>query len=177
MLYTCKKERVRLAYMSISISYDWTLIFFLTAGESPCRLYHQEQVVCPRKMRCKVFTTAAVDNINHNPISTTAKPSFPWDCYLTHASPCVSSEGWPKNPQYSWTFTSLLYRCPIRHRQHHEHSRYSYQRVIPEQQQRLQETCCKNSSYKKVFQWRNLHGLRIIQASWTYQPAEQSAPP
>lgn len=35
-----------------------------------------EQVVCPPTLRGNVFTTAAVDNIDHNPSATTAKDSF-----------------------------------------------------------------------------------------------------
>ena len=72
-----KKELVdRLAHMGISISYDRVLSLSAQLGNSACRLYHQEQVVCPPKMRGKVFTTATVDNIDHNPSSTTAKQSF-----------------------------------------------------------------------------------------------------
>ncbi|KAI8486964.1 hypothetical protein Bbelb_352240 [Branchiostoma belcheri] len=35
-----------------------------------------EQVVCPPILRRQLFMTAAVDNIDHNPSSTTAKDSF-----------------------------------------------------------------------------------------------------
>ena len=45
-------------------------------GNSVCQLYHIEQVVCPPTLRSNVFTTAAVDNIDHNPSATTAKNSF-----------------------------------------------------------------------------------------------------
>jgi len=75
--HTRKKELVdKLAHMGISISYDRVLSLSAQLGNSACRLYHQEQVVCPPKMRGMVFTTAAVDNIDHNPSSTTSKQSF-----------------------------------------------------------------------------------------------------
>jgi len=75
--HTRKRELVdKLAHMGISISYDRVLSFSTQLGNSACRLYHQEQVVCPPKMRGTVFTTAAVDNIDHNPSSTTSKQSF-----------------------------------------------------------------------------------------------------
>ena len=35
--------------------------------------FHIEQVVCPPKLCGGVFTSAAVDNIDHNPSSTTLK--------------------------------------------------------------------------------------------------------
>ena len=75
--HTRKKKLVdRLAHMGISISYDRVLSLSAQLGNSACRLYHQEQVVCPPKIRGRVFTTAAVDNIDHNPSSTTAKQLF-----------------------------------------------------------------------------------------------------
>ena len=39
-------------------------------------MYELENVVCPPTMRGNLFTTVAVDNINHNSSSTTAKHSF-----------------------------------------------------------------------------------------------------
>ena len=35
-----------------------------------------EKTVCPPKFKGKLFTTAAIDNIDHNPSSTTAQDSF-----------------------------------------------------------------------------------------------------
>ena len=62
--------------MGISVSYDRVLSLSTQLGNSACHLYHQEQVVCPPKMRGRVFTTATVDSIDHNPSSTTSKQSF-----------------------------------------------------------------------------------------------------
>ena len=41
-----------------------------------CQQFHREKVVCLPQLRSHVFTTAAVDNIDHNPSSTTARDSF-----------------------------------------------------------------------------------------------------
>ncbi|KAK0058619.1 B-cell receptor-associated protein 31 [Biomphalaria pfeifferi] len=41
-----------------------------------CRQFQHDKVVCPMKLRHGLFTTAAVDNIDHNPSSTTSKDSF-----------------------------------------------------------------------------------------------------
>ena len=38
--------------------------------------YESEGVVCPPKLKKNLFTTAAVDNIDHNPSSTTAQGAF-----------------------------------------------------------------------------------------------------
>ena len=39
-------------------------------------MYDKEGVVCPPKLSRNVFTVAAVDNIDHNPSSATARDSF-----------------------------------------------------------------------------------------------------
>ena len=41
-----------------------------------CQLYRLEQVVCPPKLKQNLFTTSAVDNIDVNKSSTTAKDHF-----------------------------------------------------------------------------------------------------
>lgn len=45
-------------------------------GNKDCARYESEGVVCPPKLNKKVFTTATVDNIDHNPNSTTAQRAF-----------------------------------------------------------------------------------------------------
>ena len=66
----------KLFSLGLSISYDRVLRLSAQMGNSVCQLYHIEQVVCPPTLRSNVFTTAAVDNIDHNPSATTAKNSF-----------------------------------------------------------------------------------------------------
>ena len=75
--HTRKRELVdRLSHLGLSISYDRVLSLSTQIGNTACEQFCREQVVCPSKMRGNVFTTAAVDNIDHNPSSTTAKESF-----------------------------------------------------------------------------------------------------
>jgi len=45
-------------------------------GKSVCDLFQRENVVCPPSLNRRVFTTIAVDNIDHNLGSTTSKESF-----------------------------------------------------------------------------------------------------
>ncbi|XP_063544202.1 uncharacterized protein LOC134752421 [Cydia strobilella] len=47
-----------------------------TSTFNVCELYHKDNVVCPPKLKKGLFTTAAVDNIDHNPTSTSAKTAF-----------------------------------------------------------------------------------------------------
>ena len=60
----------------LCISYDRVLKISTQLGEAVVERYLDEGVVCPPLLQGKVFTTAAVDNIDHNPSSTTSKSSF-----------------------------------------------------------------------------------------------------
>ena len=75
--HTRKKELVdRFYHLGMSISYDHVLSLSATMGSTVCKQFHREQVVCPPRLRGSVFTTVAVDNIDHNSSSTTSKESF-----------------------------------------------------------------------------------------------------
>ena len=58
------------------LSYDRVLAISTAKGNSVSARFEDENVVCPPKLRFSLFTTAAVDNIDHNPSSTTAKGSL-----------------------------------------------------------------------------------------------------
>ena len=60
----------------ICISYDRVLEISTQLGEAVVQRYIDEGVVCPPAMREGIFTTSAVDNIDHNPSSTTSMSSF-----------------------------------------------------------------------------------------------------
>ena len=75
--HTGKRDLVdRLHHLGMSISYDHVLRLSAQMGSNACKQFHQDHVVCPPKLRSKVFTSAAVDNIDHNPTSTTSKEAF-----------------------------------------------------------------------------------------------------
>jgi len=62
--------------LGLSISYDRVLEISTEMGNKVCARYESEGVVCPPKLKKRVFTTAAVDNIDHNPSSSTAQGAF-----------------------------------------------------------------------------------------------------
>ncbi|KAL9972875.1 hypothetical protein ACROYT_G019259 [Oculina patagonica] len=62
--------------LGMCISYDRVLSISTDIANSVTTRYEREAVVCPSKLRNGLFTTAAVDNIDHNPSSTTSKDSF-----------------------------------------------------------------------------------------------------
>lgn len=74
---TRKRELVDTLFnLGLSISYDRVLEISTDLGNEVCRFYESEKAVCPPNLRGKLFTTAAVDNIDHNPTSTSSHDSF-----------------------------------------------------------------------------------------------------
>ena len=75
--HTRKRELVdKMAHLGLSVSYDRVFQLSTQMGNHICQQFHREQVVCPPQLCSHVFTTAAVDNIDHNLTSTTARDSF-----------------------------------------------------------------------------------------------------
>ena len=75
--HTHKRELIdKMAHLGLSVSYDRVFQLSTQMGNHICQQFHREQVVCPPQLHSHVFTTAAVDNIDHNPSSTTARDSF-----------------------------------------------------------------------------------------------------
>ena len=62
--------------LGLSISYDRVLKLSTDMGNSVCAHFESEGVVCPPKLFKEVFTTAVVDNNDHNPSSVTAQGAF-----------------------------------------------------------------------------------------------------
>ena len=87
----------RLNHLGLSIFYDRVIRLFAHRASSVCEQYHREQVVCPPKLVGAVFTTAAVDNIDHNPSSTTSKESFHGTGISLLQHPTVGGEGTDRN--------------------------------------------------------------------------------
>ena len=62
--------------LGLCISYDHTLAISTDDANSLCARFESEGVVCPPQAVTGVFTTAAVDNTDHKPSSTTSQGSF-----------------------------------------------------------------------------------------------------
>ena len=60
----------------LSIPYDRLLEVSAQLGDAAVNKYMEEGVVCPAFTRKGLFTTAVMDNIDHNPTATTATTSF-----------------------------------------------------------------------------------------------------
>ena len=66
----------KLFNLGLSISYDRVLRLSTEMGNRVCQRFHVEQVVCPPMLKGSVFTTGAVEYLDHNPSATTANNSF-----------------------------------------------------------------------------------------------------
>ena len=74
---TRSRDLVDIFYdLGLSISYDRVLSISSDLGNAVCRQYKKENVVCPPNLKIGLFTTTALDNLDHNPSSMTAKESF-----------------------------------------------------------------------------------------------------
>lgn len=74
---TRKRDLVdKLDHLGLSISYDRVLNISSRLAQRVCDQLEQDRDVCPINMITGLFTTAAVDNIDHNTSSTTAVSSF-----------------------------------------------------------------------------------------------------
>lgn len=74
---TRKKELVDALFeLGLCISYDRVMNISTSLGNNLCHHFEMEKAVCPPKLKGQLFTTAAIDNIDHNPSSTTAQDSF-----------------------------------------------------------------------------------------------------
>ena len=91
---TRKRELVDKLYQhGLCISYDRALHHSTNMGNNVCHRYEIEQVVCPPTMRKNLFTTSAVDNIDHNPSAMTAKGSFHGTGISLFQHPTIDNKG------------------------------------------------------------------------------------
>ena len=65
-----------LFHLGLSISYDRVLDISIDLAIAAAQQYESDEVVCPLILRKNIFTTAAVDNLDHNPSSATAHDAF-----------------------------------------------------------------------------------------------------
>ena len=71
-----KKIITQLHELGISVSYDRVLQLENQLATAVCENFQTKGVVVPAQLRHGVFTIGALDNLDHNPSSTTAKGSF-----------------------------------------------------------------------------------------------------
>ena len=83
--------------MGLSVSYDRILQLENQLATPVCELIKEIGLVCPVHLRHGLFTTGALDNLDHNPSGTTAKDSFHGMCISLFHFPSGSNEGYPQD--------------------------------------------------------------------------------
>lgn len=71
-----KKIVNKLSQLGLSVSYNRVESLTNGIATALCSKFRSEGIVCPLNMKSGVFTVGALDNIDHNPSSTTAQGSF-----------------------------------------------------------------------------------------------------
>ncbi len=71
-----KKLVEHLKTIGISVSYTRVTQVENSIALSMCKQFETDGVVCPSNLRNGLFTAGAMDNLDHNPSSTTAESSF-----------------------------------------------------------------------------------------------------
>ena len=66
----------KLHSLGLSISYERVLEIKTATGKKNCERFELEKTVCPLNLRKGLFTYGAIDNIDHNPSSSTSQRSF-----------------------------------------------------------------------------------------------------
>ena len=79
LLYSKIRKRLLIDALlehGICISYGQVLGILTQLGETVMNQFEEDGIVCPSVLQKGLFTTSAVDNIDHNPSTTTATTSF-----------------------------------------------------------------------------------------------------
>eukprot|EP00112_Aurelia_sp_Birch-Aquarium-sp1_P002706 Seg1300.8 transcript_id=Seg1300.8/GoldUCD/mRNA.D3Y31 product="hypothetical protein" protein_id=Seg1300.8/GoldUCD/D3Y31 len=79
--------------LGLSISYSGVLQISIDLGNAVCEHFNENGVICPPQLKQSLFTTAAVDNIDHNPSSTTSVDSVHGTAFSLSQHPQFVREG------------------------------------------------------------------------------------
>ncbi len=91
---TQKRELVDCLYHhGLSVSYDRVMKVSTDEANRVIDIYKHEGLVCPTTLRKDLFTTCTLDNIDHNPSSTSAKGSFHGTSLSVTQHPTQESSG------------------------------------------------------------------------------------
>ena len=93
-VHTRKRELLDIVFhLRLSISYDRVLDISMGMAIAAAQQYESNEVVRPLILRKNLFTTAAVDNIDHNPSWATAHDAFHGTCISPFQNRVTESVG------------------------------------------------------------------------------------
>ena len=88
-VYTQTRQRT----WTMASVFHMTLEISAQLGDATVSKYVEDGVVCPTGLRKGLFTTSAMDNIDHNPTATTATTSFHGTSISVFQHPTKESKG------------------------------------------------------------------------------------
>lgn len=91
-----KKLVNTLYHMGLCVSYSRVEEVLNALATSVCKKFNDDGIVCPLNLRSGLYTVGALDNIDHNPSSTTSQGSFHGTGISIFQFPNASSPGGPK---------------------------------------------------------------------------------
>ena len=91
-----KKIVSELYRLSLSVSYDRILELENQIATSFCNSINETGLVCPHQLRHGLFTVGVLDNLDHNPSSTTSRESFHGTGISLFQFPTLCNEGLPQ---------------------------------------------------------------------------------
>lgn len=92
-----KKIITQLYHLRLSVSYDRILQLESQFATAVCENFQEKGTVVSAQLRRGLFTVGALDNLDHNPSSTTAKGSFHGTGISPFQYPTVSNFGEKQN--------------------------------------------------------------------------------
>ena len=98
--------------LGLSISYNRPLSISTSLANTVCRSYEEQNLVCPLQLHMGVYTVAAVDNIDHNPSSSTAQGSFYGTGISLFQNFSVESDNENRLPNYHQSNDTKLIAVP-----------------------------------------------------------------
>ena len=96
----------KLSDVGLSMPYKHVIAISTNLGNNVISRFSEDNVVCPARMRHDVFTTAAVDNIDHNPSSATATGSLHGTGISLFQHPSSQEEGESSDTMPDYTATN-----------------------------------------------------------------------
>jgi len=104
----------KMSHLGLSVSPDRMLDISTKMGNKAITVFEQEGVVCPLNLKYCLFTTAAMDNLDVNPSSSTAESSFHGTATSLNQHFCDDHSGYTRNiPNELPCGTAPLKNLPI----------------------------------------------------------------
>jgi hypothetical protein len=88
-----KKLIDHLNCLGLSVSYKRVIQVEDSLAQSVCEQFQEDGVVCPKNMRSGLFTIAAIDNLDHNPSSSTSSGAFHGTTISLFQFPTIINKG------------------------------------------------------------------------------------